>query len=390
LNKKISNTVKKLITVIFLLPVFIYVTRYPLPEIIFGQYLVILEVIIISIVGLRYISLLSSKQVSFLFFLNVLLIIHTIVALSFVDYEIKFNVILKTIRFVYYFSVTYLYSKLFYDKEIFKKIFTGFFVLSLIPFLFFLLNSEFFSVKDYYINRYSGIYGEPSALGPLLSVFIIWSIIKKKTYYTFFLLLLLIKTDSGSAYVILFFTSFFFLLKKGIKLKKIILPTLFILLLANLLIGKIDTSILTSFGKIEGLFKYTDIQSGTAGQARIQTLFNSVVIMIKEQGYFFGYGTNTWEAITFKEQNLRIFNFIHLLIISYGFFSIPIFYLFIKNAIKKYKNFQNFQNFELIMMLSFTISTIINSAQGSIIWKIAFLFLFANFKSTKYIMKKNQ
>ena len=180
MNKKISNTVKKLITVIFLLPVFIYVTRYPLPEIIFGEYLVILEVIIISIVGLRYISLLSSKQVSFLFFFNVLLIIHTIVALSFVDYEIKFNVILKTIRFVYYFSVTYLYSKLFYDKEIFKKIFTGFFVLSLIPFLFFLLNSEFFSVKDYYINRYSGIYGEPSALGPFLSVFIIWSIIKKK------------------------------------------------------------------------------------------------------------------------------------------------------------------------------------------------------------------
>ena len=168
------------------------------------------------------------------------------------------------------------------------------------------------------------------------------------------------------------------------------MPTLFIFLLANLLIGKIDTSILTSLGKIEGLFKYTDIQSGTAGQARIQTLFNSVFIMIKEQGYFLGYGTNTWEAITFKDQNLRIFNFIHLIIISFGFFSIPIFYLFIKNAIKKYKKFQNFENFELIMMLSFIISTIINSAQGSIIWKIAFLFLFANFKSTKYIMKKNQ
>lgn len=380
IRNKITKSNKKIATVFFLLPVFLYRLRYPFPYFLLGEYTVIIEIIGLTIMSLISFKILDIKDKIALLFINILLVIHTIIALYAIDYEIRFDYIFKTIRYVYYLSLTYVFAKLFFDRKIFIRIFINFTIVALTPFIFFLINDKYFSLHDYYANRFAGLFSEPSALAPFLTFLIILSLRNKKYYYFLLLCFILLKTDSGTSYIVLSITFMLMSLKFNKKFFfKLFVPLSFLGLISfTYILSNVDLSLLTSFKKIEVVLNNSNLESGEFDQARIQTLYNSIMVMIKEDAFIFGYGTNTWETITNKEQEFRIFNLVHFLVISFGIFSIYIFYFIFKNTLQRFKVL-SFQ--EVCFMLSFLFATLLNSAQGVIIWKLFFVFLFVPTKS---------
>ena len=362
------------------MPVFLYRLRFPFPNFLLGEYTVIIEIIIATFMSLRYISSLKKNEKLILLFVNIILALHTIIALIVIDYDIQFQYIFKTIRYVYYVSLTYLYARLFFDQKIFFKIFINFTILSLLPFIMFVLNDNFFSLKDYHANRFAGLFSEPSALSPFLTVLIILSIFKKKYFYILPLGYMFFKTDSGTSFIVLILTLMLILFKFNKKtfFKLSITFTVLGLISYSYISTNIDLSLLTSFQKIETVLYKSNFDNGEFGQARIQTLYNSFMIMFKDNAFVLGYGTNTWEAITNKEKEFRIFNFIHFIFISFGVFAFVLAYFIIRNVIEKFRKL----SFEgVCVMLAFLFASLLNSAQGVIIWKIFFLYLFIPLKN---------
>ena len=380
-----SNLNKKIATILFLLPVFFYRLRYPFPNFLLGEYMVILEIIGLTLMSVKSFKMLDVNDKLVLIFINILLVIHTIIALYVVDYEVRFDYIFKTIRYVYYVSLTYVFAKLFFDRNIFIKIFINFTVIALIPFVFFVINDNLFSFQDYYVNRFSGIFSEPSALAPFLTFLIIISL-KKKYFYVLLLCFILLKTDSGTSYIVLLMTLMLMLLKLNKKyfFKLLIIAPIIVIISFYYLSSSINFSLPTSFKKIETVLYFSNFDNGEFGQARIQTLYNSFMLMINEDAFVFGYGTNTWETITNKEKEFRIFNLIHFIVISFGIFSLYLFYYIFKNVLKRFR-ILSFE--EVCFMLSFLFASLFNSAQGVILWKLFFLFLFIPIKSK--IVKSN-
>ena len=381
LKKQPSIKIKKIATIIFLLPLFIYRLRSPLPYFMIGEVMTILEVVVLSVIGIRFSSYLTKIERVNLIVINILLLLHGFLALFWADYSIDFSVIFKIIRFTYYITLTYIFAKIFYDSNIFIKYFINFIIISLLPF--FIFNDNFLSVQDYYANRFAGFYSEPSALSPFLTVLIVLAIIKKKYIYLLLLGFIFLKTDSGTSYLVLSFTLILLLFKLG---KNTILKvSLFVAFISFFLLNRINLSALTSFNKIETILYMSDFSDGKFGQARIQNFYNSLAIMHSDNTYFIGYGTNTWEAITNKAQELRIFSLTHFILISFGFLTVPLFYLFLKKVIKNYKTLNIL---ELTVMLSFLFASLLNSAQGAIVLKILFLFLFIKLNSGARLSNK--
>ena len=113
LKKQPSIKIKKIATIIFLLPLFIYRLRSPLPYFMIGEVMTILEVVVLSVIGIRFSSYLTKIERVNLIVINILLLLHGFLALFWADYSIDFSVIFKIIRFTYYITLTYIFAKIF-------------------------------------------------------------------------------------------------------------------------------------------------------------------------------------------------------------------------------------------------------------------------------------
>ena len=355
------------------MPAFFYVSRFPLPDYSLGQLLVIIEIIGITILGIIYNQNIKEYHKVLGLIMLALLITHTVISALYIEYALSYQIIIKTIRFIIYIYSTFIFAQLFYDVELFRKVFTVFFYFSLIPFFFYLVDNSLFSIKEYYSSRFCGLFSEPSALGPFLTVFVLSAFLNRRYIFLLFLAIVWLKTDSGSAYVILFVTSITIYGRFSLSILRkmplmLILGLVIVLSWTNLSHLKIS-----ALKKITDMFVYTDLSNGVAGQSRIQTLLNSINIMVEDRALFIGYGTNTWETITNRKQELRIFNLVHMLFISYGYWSLGIIGLIFVRA----KNIiVSLSNFEKLLFISFLTSAFINSAQGALLWKLGLLFLF--------------
>lgn len=347
-----------------------------MPNYSLGQDLVILEAVGLTLLALVYNRYIKDYDKFIGVLVIVVLLAHTIISAIYLEYTLTVQIVVKTLRFTLYILSTYVFAQLFYERELFKRVFTLFFYISLFPFVFYYFNDRFFSVEEYYTNRFCGLWSEPSALGPFLTVFLIRSFLYRRIFILMLLMLVWFKTDSGSAYVILFVTALGAFGKHSFVLIKKLPIVLLMCFVGVFLFRNLDISRVSAFKKITDVFVYTDLSKGVAGQSRIQTLLNSINIMVREKALFIGYGTNTWETITNRRQDLRIFNLVHMLFISYGFWSFGMIGLIISRARKV---LPLLSEFESLLCLSFLTSAFINSAQGALLWKVGLLFLFIRY-----------
>ena len=371
MSKYVPKSARILATYLFLAPTFFYALRFPLPLYNLGEDLVVLEVLGISFLGFLYSSAINEKHRISIAIFMIFSFVHTSMASFVIGNSMSLEIILKSLRFITYMVVTYIYALHFYDRVLFEHIFTRLFIISLLPFLVYLINDSYFSIHEYSAKRFSGIYGEPSALGPFLSLFIIKSFIERNILFLLGLLIVWFNTDSGSAYVILFSTLLVLLFNYIKKVKN--LPwVLLILTLSVLSWNSLGLTDVSAFKKLTGLFTGTDLAAGVAGQSRLQTFLNSLLIMANDGAFWTGYGINVWEALTDGRQDLRVFSFTHFLFTSYGIWALVIIILIV---IKTRQMLCYLNRFESLMCVSFLVSALINSAEGSLIWKLGLIYV---------------
>jgi hypothetical protein len=308
------------------------------------------------------------------------------------DYVIKF---IKALGFI---VTIFLYAQFFFDEAIFVKQFVAFTkfsiwvcIITLVAYYFF--NSSFQLNINMGYPRIQAFLSEPSALAPILTSFFMISFYKKDWLYCSLSILCIVISRSPTNYLTFLVSCAIIISIKTYKNHKILVMFFFMIL--SFLIIKLAT---TDFTEIAGTMFNSDVSSISAlgrlisgvedlkaggdlnTNQRLLGLLTVTDIMNTHNLYYIGYGLNSSSVLFIvlyddaKDLALPI-----SILFWYGLPGLFLGYFFIVKALISLRI--RYDSFYFIF-LAFVVASLINSAQGLIMYQFVFLGVFLMFKKT--------
>lgn len=378
-----------LLTVTFLLPYFLYRSSSPLPT--FGLYSIMLPLelfllyLIFTTEMLVEISTPGSaltrvKYAAGLLLVFLLLFLHSLgMQLYYEDGNIL-GQLLNLVRLTGYIFATAIFARFYFDFRVFQSILFGLsFWFSLVALSIYYYDPLFFSDSGYGVPRPKFLFSEPSALAPVVTFLFCMSIIKKNLLGVLISMLMVFHLSSGVVVLVLAST----LMAWSLTLNKTTLAIIALLILTfffMVVLPQIEGSYL--YSRIASAVVNTDFDKMSGGTARLVTLFNLAGELLQDERVIFGRGFNTAKVYFGQQWEFREFGLIHFYLFSFGILGVVglfVVVLFVIRRIYKQKNIEL-----LIMAVPFIMASLLNSAQGTVLHKFAYLFIFVVlFRSVK-------
>jgi len=354
---------------------FLYRSRFPLPDIYFGGFMSILEPIIILtglmvVKGFRFMWTYSVIVLSVLFFVC----LHANFAVYISSTFSHSYIWLPQLRFLLYASSTVVFGYFIYEERMFLYTLSAFSFFTLIGWIVYLINSNNFSIVEYTGKRFCFLFSEPSAIAPLTVFWLLFSFQKRSYLLMLLSAAALYVVDSGTGYLLLAI----FMVRLGWNLIKRSVRSAFISIFAVVILGIMLKDHLLSTTAFEKILRLSllNIKSGELGQSRLNNIVESMILISGDITYWIGTGLNSWKSLTNNEQSLRVFSFTHLLLVSFGLpFGLSLIALVIRKLARLRFNVPS----ELFILV-FSLSSLVNSAQGLLMWKILILGVALSFK----------
>lgn len=378
-----------LVSTVYILSYVLYKTRYPLPE--FPLYSLMLPLEIGVVFGLFFLGWVTRDIRSSLFhqkafLLLCLVIIFAALLLHSIGMHVIYtdgsatNQIINVTRMFVYLTVTFLLVAFYFDLKIFETLLFRIMLTTVVSATFlFAINSSWFSESGYGFPRPNALLSEPSAFAPVV-VYVFFASLLKKSWLGVIASITLINMLSSGTVVVVFALTAVALLVTYSKRTGVLLGAVFAgLVLIN--IGKVNAIIEESYllVRVSNAIIETNLEKGDGGTARVSTLINLYGELAKDDRVFAGRGFNSAKAFFGKQAEYREFGLIHLFLFSFGLIGVSALLAFVTIAwfrIYKTKNLEF-----MTMYMPFVIASLINSAQGTVLHKFAYLFvLIALFK----------
>lgn len=376
----------------------VYRARYPLPDLAIYNLtlpLEILTILSIFIIGLfpkygnTYIDPKKALFVFFMLFVFLMLLEHSLgMAVVYADGNVKGQLV-NLVRMFLYLFVTVVFAKFYFDFKIFQKVLFGFslwiVMVSVVIHIFF---PAWFSDVGYGIPRPMLLLSEPSAFAPIVTFLFFTSLIKKHVIGMACSILLIYFLASGTVLVVFAITGFLFLVfcKRAMFIMLIVVSIPLALFNADKINSTIEESHLLS--RISGALMNTDVVEGEGGTARLITFFNLYSELKKDNRVYLGRGFNSAKVFFGNKWEFREFGLLHFYLFSFGIVGLFIMLFIVFSAfIKVYRS----RNVEfLVMFIPFVLSSLINSAQGTVLHKFAYLFVFVAFMHASQLSQPNE
>ncbi len=372
------------LSIVYVLPYFLYRTSSPLPA--FGLHAVMLpiELFVIYIVfTLESFNELSSpesgcRRVKYLLGLVTILLVLFVHSIGmYISYEDgnADSQMLNLVRLSVYLFATAIFAKFYFDFRVFQQVLFGFSLwFSLGTLGSYYLNPTWFVDVGYGTPRPRFLFSEPSALAPIVTFLFFMSLLKKHLLGGLTALLLIFHLASGVVSLVFLSTLVAVLLTIKKRLLIFLGVPLLIIGIAYMLPMMEESYLYT---RLSNAVINTDIEEMTGGTARLITLFNLGGELLQDDRLFFGRGFNTAKAFYGNQWEFREFGLVHFYLFSFGFVGLLGMLgivLFVIHRIYKQKNTEF-----LIMFLPFVMASLLNSAQGSVLHKFAYLFVLVVF-----------
>jgi len=363
--------------IIYVSTYFIYKSRYPFFE--FPLYIITTYTeIVFILIFLFYKKKLFNEDLFIFILIFILLIFHLfIIELYFFNSPDLLASIMKLFRLYFYFYFTYLFAKYILNVDLLLKYIMSFTIIFLIITVFLsAISSSWFMESGYGFYRPAAILSEPSAFAPIVSLALGYSLIKKNYFILILVLLSIFYINSGLVTLTSFVIAVTLLFRKFTRMK--FLFTFFIVIGVSVLFVYYFEQIMLNFhsvAKIINVVLLFDIDSGELGQARILTFYNSLLWLSENNLLYIGTGFNSPLVVYGDNTEYAVFSFVHMLTQSFGLIALIIYLIVIF-----YVGYSIVRNYSIdilfIAYISFTLSAMLNSAEGGILWKFHLLIVF--------------
>ena len=378
-----SNTLTYWLTLLYILPYVLYRSRYPLPE--FGFYSITLPIEIFAIFSIFFLNIflknnnlhVDRDKAICLFATAIIfsfLLIHSLGMSAIYGDGNTYQQFVNLSRMGVYLFATIIFALFYFEFKIFKNILFNL-CLFLILFTLFLrvLNPGWLSDSGYGFYRPAALLSEPSAFAPIVTMVFFVSIIRRNLVGAISSASLIYLLSSGIVFLVFTCTAAMFLFLQRAK-------TLLVIFLLSFPILLIQLPAISSFAENSYLFERlasaitnTSLVEQQGGTARLTTLINLYGELANDERLYFGRGLNSAKAFFGDQWEYREFSLLHLYSFSFGVVGVTILMALI--SIATFRAYRT-KNMEFLMVFfPFLASSLINSAQGTVLHKFAYLFV---------------
>jgi len=348
------------------LPYFLFRFRYPLASFEFSPWSPIIEILLYSFLGFLFFKkqvLANFKIIYFFYFIYIVLNIHLFLL---GDWDL-YNAISLLRLYVYLFCLPFCFVLIFFDKISFLNTFIICSECSLLLILLsYLINPSYFSIYDYETFRPCLLFSEPSSLGPIVGA--LCSLYFLKDQYAKLLCLFIIAYWATSiiTFIALTISIIYIAWIKAKQVQTKTAVTIFSLGLISFLLMS------PTYPSTRLRNEILNAKSFSFDLSKInkETRFGSIIYSLKMNKSFInallGNGFNT---IKKQEQTkeVRCLSLSQMMLSSFGILGLGIFF-----CIGLYVFYLNHKNQDFVLnaiYLNFFLCSMINSAEGSFLWK---------------------
>ncbi len=391
-----SHQIKYILSFFYIFSYFFYKARSPLPAFDFTVVTLPIELAGIFLAFIltrergekRTLINRKSEYAFFLFFIFITLFMHTLVLEVVYNDANIISRFVNLIRMSVYLFATAIFAKFYFDFKTFYKILFNFSLLTtLIVLVIRFINPFWFADVGYGVPRPLAFLSEPSAFGPVVTFLFFSSLLKRHWLGVLSSSLVIYFVSSGTVFIVFALTATAFLV--ALNKKNLLLFAL--LAVPLLIVGSSKVSILMEnsylLTRVTGAITETDVDGGEGGTARLITLFNLYSELSKDNRVYFGRGFNTAKIYFGEQWEYREFSLIHLFLFSFGLIGVVLLFILLSVTIMKVYKTKNL--IFLIMFVSFVSSSLLNSAEGTILHKFAYLFVLVLFLNSSQLIENS-
>jgi hypothetical protein len=373
------------INIIVLISYFIYRFRYPLPNFEINQFVIILEIFAIFYYFLVYLKVALIKEAVVYFLILLLLSLHLLIVETLYPSSILTAKFISMARLSMYLYVAYLFSKYVVNIDFFINKFIALSALLLIfTLVIHITGFDFFLTQGYEFPRQAFTLSEPSAYAPIVSVVLLYGILRLKYLYIFLALSSMLVINSGLSIVAPLLAAIILILSKGGW--KIFGTALILLLILFFGLNYVE---LNSIDRIFSLARSFSFEDGSMGTARLTTFYNTFIDRYESSTLWIGTGFNTGKINYDGYEMYSEFSFLHFVFLSFGLLGLILYLVLVFFTLIRIVSISGIGTL-YIFYLSWLFPALFNSAQGMLLWKFHLIIIFYIFLNKKYKQERQK